>query len=73
MSSVPTMAEMLTVIGVALLAVVVLSAVAGALLTRLTARIESRPAGGTPARQAPAPQPRPQVPSQRTRQPAGAR
>ena len=72
MTSVPTVAEMLTVIGVALLTVVLLSAIGGALLARHHARSETRPAGGTPAPEAPAPPPRPHVPSQRTRETAGA-
>jgi hypothetical protein len=72
MITVPTLASMLTVIGVALLAVVVLSAIVGALFLRTGAQAgTSRPAGGTPAPQRPAPRPAPEVPSQRDRGGAG--
>jgi hypothetical protein len=75
MITVPSLGAMLAVIGVALLAVVVLSAIAGLLFTRGGARAGSaQPSGGTPAPQAPAPQPAaPAVPGQRTREAAGAR
>jgi hypothetical protein len=77
MITVPTLASMLTVIGVALLAVVVLSAIVGALFLRTDEQAgTSRPAGGTPAPQGlapqrPAPQPAPEVPSRRDRAGAG--
>src|SRR5688572_3299906 len=72
MITVPTLASMLTVIGVALLAVVVLAAIVGALFLRTGAQAgTSRPAGGTPAPQRPAPQPAPEVPSRRDRVGAG--
>jgi hypothetical protein len=74
MITVPSVGSMLAVVGVALLAVVVLSAIAGLLFTRSSARTDSaQPSGGTPAPQAPAPQPAPAVPGQRTRETAGAR
>jgi hypothetical protein len=75
MITVPTVGSMLTVIGVALLAVVVLSAIVGALFLRTGAQAgSSRPAGGTPAPQGPAPQqPVPAVPGQRGREVAGVR
>jgi len=74
MTTVPTVGSMLVVIGVALLAVVVLSAIVGALFSRTATHIETaRPAGGTPAPQAPTPQPTPAVPDQRTREAAGVR
>ena len=74
MITVPTVGSMLTVIGVALLAVVVLSAIVGALFLRTGSQAgSSRPAGGTPAPQGTAPEPVPNVPSQRDRQVAGVR
>jgi hypothetical protein len=74
MITVPTVGSMLTVIGIALLAVVVLSAIAGAIFLRTGAQDAApRPAGGTPAPQGTAPEPVPNVPSQRDRQVAGVR
>ena len=77
MITVPTVGSMLTVIGVALLAVVVLSAIVGALFLRTDAQAgATRPAGGTPAPQGPAPQAAPavpSVPSRRDREVAGVR
>ena len=74
MITVPTVGSMLTVIGVALLAVVVLSAIVGALFLRTGSQAgSSRPAGGTPAPQGPAPQPVPAMPVRRDREVAGVR
>ena len=72
MITVPSLGSILAVIGVALLAVIVLSAIVGALFSRVATRTDSvRPAGGTPAPQGPAPQPAPAVPGQRARETAG--
>jgi hypothetical protein len=74
MITVPSLGSMLAVIGVALLAVVVLSAIVGVLFSRTATRTGSaQPSGGTPAPQATAPQPAPAVPGQRARETAGVR
>jgi hypothetical protein len=72
MITVPSVGSMLAVIGVALLVTAVLSTIVGVVATCLDrSHAAASPAGGTRVPDAPAPNPAPTVPGQRTREPAG--